>query len=68
VPALNPIDPTIANPDPKKFAANIDVFIEHGLVPSGSSPLLQMPPFGDRKLLTDQQMADLIAYIISLNK
>jgi len=27
-----------------------------------------MPSFGDRKLLTDQQIADLIAYIISLNK
>jgi len=68
VPALNPIDPSIANSDPKKYAANIDVFIEHGSVPSGPSPLLEMPSFGDRKLLTDQQIADLIAYIISLNK
>jgi mono/diheme cytochrome c family protein len=68
VPALNPIDPTIANPDPKVFASNVDLFIEHGSVPSGSNPLLQMPAFGDQKLLTDQQIADLIAYIISVNK
>jgi mono/diheme cytochrome c family protein len=68
VPALNPIDPTIANPDPKVFAANIDLFVEHGSVPSGPSPQLMMPSFGDGKMLTDQQIADLIAYIISLNK
>jgi len=68
VPALNPIDPTIANPDPKVFAVNLDLFIEHGSVPAGTNPLLMMPPFGDQKLLTDQQIADLIAYIISLNK
>jgi len=27
-----------------------------------------MPAFGDQKLLTDQQIADLIAYVISLNR
>jgi mono/diheme cytochrome c family protein len=67
VPALNPIDETIADPDSKKFASNLDVFIEHGSTPAGSSPLLRMPSFGDSKLLTDQQIADMIAYMISLN-
>jgi len=67
VPALNPIDPTLANPDPKVFATNIDLFIEHGSVPAGPSPLIAMPSFGDSKILTDQQIADLIAYVMSLN-
>jgi mono/diheme cytochrome c family protein len=67
VPALNPIDPTIANPDPTVFAANVDLFIEHGSVPEGPSPRILMPPFGDRAMLTDQRIADLIAYVMSLN-
>ena len=67
VPPLNPIDPTIANADPAVFAANVDLFIEHGSVPSGSSPLIVMPSFGDSKMLTDQQIADIIAYVIKLN-
>jgi mono/diheme cytochrome c family protein len=67
VPELNPIDPTIENPDPKVFAANVDLFIEHGSVPDGPSPMIMMPSFGDAKMLTDQEIADLIAYVISLN-
>ena len=67
VPVLNPIDPTIANKDPKVFAANVDLFVEHGSVPAGPSPQIIMPSFGDLKMLTDQQIADLIAYVMSLN-
>lgn len=67
VPVLNPIDPTIANADLKKFAGNLDLFVQHGSVPSGPSPEIAMPAFGDQKLLTEQQIADLIAYVISLN-
>jgi mono/diheme cytochrome c family protein len=68
VPALSPIDPTLANPDPRVFASNLDLFIEHGSVPSGDSPQIMMPSFGDSKMLADQQIADLIAYVISLNR
>lgn len=68
VPVLNPIDPTIADLDPKIFAANVDLFIEHGSVPAGPGPLLVMPPFGDSQMLTEQQIADLIAYIVHLNE
>jgi mono/diheme cytochrome c family protein len=68
VPALNPIDPTIVNPDLKVFATNVDLFIEHGSVPEGPRPQIMMPPFGDSKMLTEQQIADLIAYVIYLNK
>jgi mono/diheme cytochrome c family protein len=67
VPPLNPIDPTIANPDPKTFAYNLDLFMENGSIPEGEGPLLLMPPFGARDMLTQQQIADLIAYVMSLN-
>lgn len=67
VPVLNPIDPDIANPDPKVFAANVDLRVEYGRVPVGPSPQIVMPAFGATGLLTQQQIADLIAYIIFLN-
>jgi mono/diheme cytochrome c family protein len=67
VPALNPIDPTIADPDPAVFTLNVDLFVEHGSVPSGSNPLIMMPPFGDFKMLTGQMIADVISYLVYLN-
>jgi mono/diheme cytochrome c family protein len=68
VPSLNPIDPLLKNPDPKVFATNIDLFIQHGSTPEGISPFRNMPGWGDQNALTQQQIADVIAYIISLNK
>jgi mono/diheme cytochrome c family protein len=67
VPTLNPIDPTIANRDPRIFAVNVDLFIEHGSLPEGPGPMIIMPFFGDGKMLTAQQIADLIAYVMDLN-
>jgi len=68
VPPLNPIDPLLTDPDYKTFATNIDLFIQHGSVPEGPAPYRTMPGWGDRKAITQQQIADVIAYIISLNK
>jgi mono/diheme cytochrome c family protein len=68
VPALNPIDATIKSANPVVFAYNLDLFLEHGSKPEGPSPALQMPAWGDSGKLLPQQMADLIAYLISLNK
>ena len=68
VPSLNPIDETLENSDYEIFATNIDLFIEHGSTPSGSIPNRFMPAWGDNDALTPQQIADVIAYIISLNK
>jgi mono/diheme cytochrome c family protein len=68
VPPLNPIDPLLKDPDPKVFAANIDLFIQHGSVPEGPSPFRNMPGWGDKNAITQQQIADVISYIISLNK
>lgn len=67
VPPLNPIDSTIANPDPKVFAYNVDLFVEHGSTPDGTNPTLVMAAWGDTKKLDPQSIADAIAYIISLN-
>jgi mono/diheme cytochrome c family protein len=68
VPSLNPIDPLLKDPDPKVFATNIDLFIQNGSMPEGISPFRRMPGWGEQNALTQQQIADVIAYVISLNK
>jgi hypothetical protein len=68
VPPLNPIDPTLKSSDYKTFATNLDLFVEHGSTPEGTNPQRSMLPFGDNKTLTPQQIADVIAYVISLNQ
>ena len=67
MPPLNPIDETLVNADAKIFFDNVDLFVEHGSVPGGDSPLLIMPNFGDGKLLTPQQIADIVQYVMLLN-
>jgi len=67
VPVLSPIDPEIANSDASVFAANVDLYLQHGSVPEGSDPLLLMPPFGSREMLSQEEIADLIAYVLQLN-
>ncbi len=64
VPSLNPIDEAFNPDDPTKFATHIDVFIEHG---SHTDGLEQMPSWGDNNLLSPQQIADVVAYVVSLN-
>ncbi len=68
VPGLNPIDSTLANADALAFAYNVDLFVEHGSTPGGAGPQLTMPAWGDQKKLSDQQIADVIAYVLSVNK
>ena len=68
IPALNPIDPGMANADAKVFATNIDPYIEHGSKPEGTNPTLTMKAFADQNILSAQNIADVIAYVISLNK
>jgi len=67
VPVLNPIDPEIKGTDLKTFILNLDLYIQSGSTPSGASPKLLMPSFGKDNILTQQQIADVIAYIIGLN-
>jgi mono/diheme cytochrome c family protein len=68
VPPLHPIDPTLFSKDYKQFAYNIDLFVEHGSTPEGKKPALGMPAFGEQRMLTQQRIADVIAYVIGLNK
>lgn len=68
IPELNPIDPTMVSADYKTFATNVDLFIEHGSTPEGTNVAKVMTAFGDEGKLTPQQIADVIAYVISLNK
>ncbi|HET7377252.1 MAG TPA: c-type cytochrome, partial [Anaerolineae bacterium] len=67
VPPLNPIDDTLISSDPHTYAYNLDLFLEHGSTPAGTNPQLKMPAWGDDKKLTPQQIADVIAYVESLN-
>jgi mono/diheme cytochrome c family protein len=67
VPPLNPIDPHLADKNPLVFAANIDRIIQHGSIPDGPHPLLFMPDWGDSKALSQQEIADLEAYVMHLN-
>jgi mono/diheme cytochrome c family protein len=68
VPSLNPIDSAFSTLDANAFAAQIDAFVEHGSTPEGPSPKNVMDSWGDSGKLTPQQIADVIAYLISLNK
>jgi sulfur oxidation c-type cytochrome SoxX len=67
VPPLKPIDRALYNPDPKIFAETIDKIIQHGSMPSGPHPALHMPAWGDTRSLTQQEIANLEAYIMALN-
>lgn len=67
VPSLNPIDPLLKDADYKTFATNLDLFIQHGSTPAGPRPTFVMLAWGDLGVLTQQQIADVIAYLISLN-
>ena len=67
VPSLNPIDPEIKNVDAQIFIANLDLYLQSGSAPEGTTPKLNMPAFGRDKTLSQQDLANLIAYLISLN-
>jgi mono/diheme cytochrome c family protein len=67
VTALAPIPRELLNDDPVVFAANIDLFIQHGATPPGPAPTLRMPAFGATHSLTDPEIANIEAYVLSLN-
>jgi mono/diheme cytochrome c family protein len=70
VPPLNPIDPgftAAAKGDPATFARAIDLFLQHGSRPAGPNPVFSMIPWGDQNKLTQQQIADVEAYLMQLN-
>ena len=68
VPDLNPMEPAMVSDDLETFAYNIDLFLQHGSTPAGPLPSITMPAWGDSGVLTQQQIADVTAYLISLNQ
>ena len=68
IPPVNPIDETLVSPDYKTYAYNLDLFLQNGSIPKGPNAAFQMPAWGARGALTQQQIADVIAYIIGLNQ
>lgn len=67
VPSLNPIDSTLYSSNAQTFVDHIDPLIQHGSIPAGPNPTLHMLAFGDSHSLTQQQIAEVEAYILSLN-
>ena len=67
VPALAPIQKNLFSENPQTFAEDIDRYIQHGSVPKGNSPALHMFGYGDSYTLTQQQIANIEAYILNLN-
>lgn len=67
VPPLNPIDETLVSASRQTFADNLDLFLQNGSTPEGDKPALLMPAWGKTKALTQQQIADVIAFVMSLN-
>jgi ubiquinol-cytochrome c reductase cytochrome b subunit len=67
VPALAPISRGLFTNDPVVFAANIDRVIQQGATSPGSGPALQMPAFGTTRSLTAPEIANIEAYVLSLN-
>jgi mono/diheme cytochrome c family protein len=57
---LNPASATLRGADTAAFTQNLVQIITHG---KG-----RMPAWGDTRRLTDQQIADIAAYILSLNE
>jgi quinol-cytochrome oxidoreductase complex cytochrome b subunit len=66
VPSLNPISKELYSNDAATFARQIDVYLQHGAVPEGQ-PALKMPAFGDSHTLSQQEIAEVEAYLLSLN-
>jgi mono/diheme cytochrome c family protein/cytochrome c553 len=67
IPPLNPMDPLLKDSNLKTYITNLDLFIQHGSTPAGTNPVFSMPAWGDTNSLSQQQIADVIAYLIRLN-
>ena len=71
VPEVNPMDPAIKGETTAEFIAGIDPYIQNGAVTEpdkeGNDAKLKMPSFGLSQTLTQQQISDVEAYLMSLN-
>jgi ubiquinol-cytochrome c reductase cytochrome b subunit len=67
VPPLNPINKSLYSKDPQTFTNNIDRIIQNGSIPKGPDPQLHMEDYGNSHALTQQEIANIEAYILNLN-
>lgn len=67
VPPLNPVSKNLFSKNPQTFSNNIDRIIQNGSVPQGPDPQLHMEDYGDSHALTQQEIANIEAYILYLN-
>jgi ubiquinol-cytochrome c reductase cytochrome b subunit len=67
VPSLNPINKNLFSRNPQTFAHNIDRIIQNGSIPQGPNPQLHMEGYGVSRALTQQEIANIEAYILNLN-
>jgi mono/diheme cytochrome c family protein len=71
VPALNPIDPEIKGKTTQEFVDGLDAYLQNGSAPETDKPdgdsKYKMPSFGLTYALTQQQIADVEAYVMQLN-
>jgi mono/diheme cytochrome c family protein len=61
IPELKPIDEGFSS------VASMDKVIEHGALPEGDSVEKKMPAFGDDGTMKPQEIANVIAYVRSIN-
>jgi len=67
IPPLSPIDRKFYSSDPQTFANNIDRILQYGSIPKGPMPEKKMLVFGMTNSLTQEEIADLEAYILERN-
>ena len=67
VPPLNPINKNLFSNNPQTFTDNIDRIIQNGSIPKGPDPQLHMEDYGNSHALTQQEIANIEAYILNLN-
>lgn len=70
VPELNPMDPGIKGKTVDTFVSGIDDVIQNGSAPDQKGPVppkYVMPSFGKSYVLTQQQIADIEAYVLAFN-
>ncbi len=59
------LDPGLYDINPAIFSRDLDSMLQHGSQPG--APLADMPAWGDKALLTQAQIADVEAYVMSLS-
>ena len=67
VPSLDPVNKALFSKSPNQFAENIDRFIQHGFMKADPPTSLTMFDYGDSYTLTQPQIANIEAYILSIN-